>query len=72
MSRPYPQVVLAVKSVPEPLMQATAVCPSCSRSNTSVRGRVGLRLVFRCPGCRVDFFRPSDGRLETDGDGARR
>jgi len=72
MSRPYPHVAVAVKSVPEPLMQATAVCPSCSRSNTSVRGRVGLRLVFQCSSCHVDFFRPSDGRLEKDGDGARR
>jgi tRNA(Ile2) C34 agmatinyltransferase TiaS len=53
MSSRYQLVVLAVKEVPAPLMQTTATCPSCGRSNPSVLGRVGLRLVFRCADCHT-------------------
>jgi hypothetical protein len=59
MSRRYQRVVLAVKEVPALLMQAKATCPSCGRLNPSVLGRLGLRLVFQCPDCRVEFFRHS-------------
>ena len=58
MSRRYQRAVLALKAVPAPLMQAKATCPTCGRSNPSVLGRVGLRLVFRCSDCHIEFFRP--------------
>jgi len=34
-----------------------ATCPQCSSRITEVLGRMGLRLVFRCDRCRVQFFR---------------
>jgi hypothetical protein len=59
MSRRYQRAVLAIKAVPAPLMQANATCPTCGRSSSSVLGRIGLRLVFRCSDCHIEFFRHS-------------
>jgi transposase-like protein len=57
MSRRYQRAVLPIKAVPAALLQSTAACPTCGRSNSNVLGRMGLRLVFQCSDCHVEFFR---------------
>ena len=57
MARKYKPVQLDVKPVAGPYLNEAATCPQCSSRITEVLGRMGLRLVFRCDRCRVQFFR---------------
>jgi tRNA(Ile2) C34 agmatinyltransferase TiaS len=57
MARKYKPIQLDVKPVADVYMNEAATCPQCSSRITEVRGRMGLRLVFRCDRCRVQFFR---------------
>ena len=57
MGRPYKPVRLPLKSVPGQIADAHACCPACERSDVAAIGRIGLRLVFRCESCHVNFFR---------------
>ena len=57
--RKYKPVVLPLKDVPTQFEQERAVCPNCEDRKSSVIGRLGLRLVFRCARCRVRFYRPT-------------
>jgi ribosomal protein L37AE/L43A len=57
MGRPYKPVPLDLKGVPGEVADAYARCPSCERAGVAAIGRIGLRLVFRCEKCHVNFFR---------------
>ena len=57
MARKYKPIQLDVKPVAGPYLDEAATCPQCSSRITQVLGRMGLRLVFRCDRCRVQFFR---------------
>lgn len=57
MARKYKPIQLDVKPVAGPYLNEAATCPQCSSRITEVLGRMGLRLVFRCDRCRVQFFR---------------
>jgi hypothetical protein len=57
MARKYKPIELDVKPVIGPYLEEAATCPQCSSRITNVLGRMGLRLVFRCDRCRVQFFR---------------
>lgn len=57
MARKYKPIHLDVKPVAGPYLDEAATCPQCSSRITQVLGRMGLRLVFRCDRCRVQFFR---------------
>ncbi|HVC40655.1 MAG: hypothetical protein ACYDCS_05295 [Candidatus Dormibacteria bacterium] len=57
MARKYKPIHLDVKPVIGPYLDEAATCPQCSSRITEVLGRMGLRLVFRCDRCRVQFFR---------------
>ena len=57
MARKYKPIQLDVKPVVGLNLNEAATCPSCSSRITEVLGRMGLRLVFRCEHCRVQFFR---------------
>ena len=60
--RKYKPVVLPLRSVPFDYYRQVAQCPNCNGRSEEVLGRIGLRLVFRCTGCKVRFFRPSYSR----------
>jgi hypothetical protein len=57
MARKYKPIQLDVKPVAGQYLNEAATCPQCSSRITEVLGRMGLRLVFRCDRCRVQFFR---------------
>ena len=57
MPRRYKPIQLNVRSVPEEMKAETAPCPQCREQDVHVLGRLGLRLVFRCDRCRVQFHR---------------
>jgi hypothetical protein len=57
MARRYKPIQLDVKPVAGAYLDEAATCPQCSSRITEVLGRMGLRLVFRCDRCRVQFFR---------------
>jgi ribosomal protein L37AE/L43A len=57
--RKYKPVELPLRPVPADFAEQRATCPNCLKQETSVIGRLGLRLVFRCEHCRVRFHRPS-------------
>lgn len=57
--RRYKPVELPLKAAPPELDQEQAICPNCEDRQAGVIGRLGLRLVFRCPRCRVRFHRPA-------------
>ena len=64
MPRRYKPIQLALRSVPEQMQKETAPCPQCREHDVQVMGRLGLRLVFRCEHCRVNFHRvPSQAGL---------
>jgi hypothetical protein len=58
VGRRYKPVELPLKAVAAALASEIAECPDCCRRDTTtVLGRLGLRLVFRCERCKVRFFR---------------
>jgi hypothetical protein len=57
VARKYKPIQLDVKPVDGVYLEEAATCPQCSSRITNVLGRLGLRLVFRCDHCRVQFFR---------------
>ena len=57
--RKYKPVELPLKDVPTEFAAERAVCPNCLHREAGVIGRLGLRLVFKCPSCRVRFHRPT-------------
>ena len=64
MPRRYTPIQLALRSVPDEMQRETAPCPQCRENDGRVMGRLGLRLVFRCERCRVQFHRnPSQAGL---------
>ncbi|MDQ6747150.1 MAG: hypothetical protein M3010_03460 [Candidatus Dormibacteraeota bacterium] len=57
MPRRYKPITLPLRPTPEVLVEQTARCPNCEERGAVSIGRLGLRLVFQCPGCRVRFYR---------------
>lgn len=63
MPRPYKPVPVPVKSIPKELLGTNESCPKCGQSGAPAIGRIGLRLVFRCERCNVNFFHQASRRL---------
>ena len=64
MPRRYKPIQLQLRSVPDSMQAERALCPQCRENEGHVLGRLGLRLVFRCDRCRVQFHRtPSQAGL---------
>jgi ribosomal protein L37AE/L43A len=57
MPRRYTPIQLKVQPVPVQMQAERAPCPQCREHDVRVLGRIGLRLVFRCDRCRVQFHR---------------
>jgi transposase-like protein len=57
MPRRYKPIQLKLRAVPEEMQSERAACPQCREHDVRVMGRLGLRLVFRCDHCRVQFHR---------------
>ncbi|GAC1338759.1 MAG: hypothetical protein NVSMB29_04980 [Candidatus Dormibacteria bacterium] len=57
MPRRYKPISLPLRPIPEVLTAETARCPNCEGHGAASIGRLGRRLVFQCPGCRVRFYR---------------
>lgn len=55
--RRYKPVSLPLRPIPEVLTDQTARCPNCEDRGAASIGRLGRRLVFQCPRCRVRFYR---------------
>jgi ribosomal protein S27AE len=60
MRRPPKPVVLPLRPAPEQVQELHARCPRCDGEEAGVLGVIALRLVYRCPRCRVMFYAARD------------